>query len=274
MGDINGGEPDWRVALGVGAALGASCINLLAWRGTISGPIASVESERAAATAAAAAQEPAQLHQELEVPAQSVALVTGAGPGTMGGCIAEALAALGCSIAAVEHPMRLEECEDLCRSLRSTHGVKAVALTADATNAAQVEASFVEAAAALGHEVNIAVSTVGGGGVAKDGGLRNGGTDMEGLPRSELAHEESWETTSRILAVTQFSAHHCCKAAARHMIAGGRGGSIIVVGSVMADFCHPTSSAYTVIRPRKLQNCIFWPHFTMVIFPCVPVAGL
>ena len=68
---------------------------------------------------------------------------------------------------------------------------------------------------------------------------------MDGRPRTELAHEESWETTMRILSVTQFSAHHCCKAAARHMIAGGRGGSIIVVGSVMADFSHPTSSAYT-----------------------------
>jgi NAD(P)-dependent dehydrogenase (short-subunit alcohol dehydrogenase family) len=49
----------------------------------------------------------------------------------------------------------------------------------------------------------------------------------------------------RILAVTQFSAHHCCKAAARHMLSAGRGGSIIVVGSVMADFSHPTSSTYT-----------------------------
>jgi NAD(P)-dependent dehydrogenase (short-subunit alcohol dehydrogenase family) len=79
-------------------------------------------------------------------------------------------------------------------------------------------------------------------------GTRNGGTDMDGKPRTELAHEESWETTLRILSVTQFSAHHCCKAAARHMIAGGRGGSIIVVGSVMAGFCHPSSSAYTTSK--------------------------
>jgi NAD(P)-dependent dehydrogenase (short-subunit alcohol dehydrogenase family) len=49
----------------------------------------------------------------------------------------------------------------------------------------------------------------------------------------------------RILSVTQFSMHHCCKAAARHMISGGRGGSIIVIGSIMADFSHPTSSSYT-----------------------------
>jgi hypothetical protein len=71
-------------------------------------------------------------------------------------------------------------------------------------------------------------------GVAPGGGLRNGGTNVDGTPRTELSHEESWETTLRILEVTQFSAHHCCKAAARHMIAGGRGVSIIVVGIIMA----------------------------------------
>ena len=50
--------------------------------------------------------------------------------------------------------------------------------------------------------MNVVVSTVGGGGVAPDGGLRNQGADMEGQPRTEHAHEESWETTLRILAVT------------------------------------------------------------------------
>jgi NAD(P)-dependent dehydrogenase (short-subunit alcohol dehydrogenase family) len=126
--------------------------------------------------------------------------------------------------------------------------VQAVAIAADATDAAQVEASFVAAAAQLGQEPSIVVSTVGGGGVASDGSTRNGGTDIEGSPLTQLAHEEPWETTMRILSVTQFSAHHCCKAAARHMIAGGRGGSIIVVGSVMAEFCHATSSAYTTSK--------------------------
>ena len=96
----------------------------------------------------------------------SAALVTGASPGTMGGCIAEALAAMGCDIAAVEHPLRLGECEALCEGLRKKHGVKAVALAADATDAEQVEASFTAAAAQLGAEPSIVVSTVGGGGVA------------------------------------------------------------------------------------------------------------
>jgi NAD(P)-dependent dehydrogenase (short-subunit alcohol dehydrogenase family) len=87
----------------------------------------------------------------------------------MGGDIAEALAAMGCSVACVEHPRRQVECEELCRTLRAL-GVQAVALSADATDAAQTEASFVAAKAALGAEPSIVVATVGGGGVASDGG--------------------------------------------------------------------------------------------------------
>eukprot|EP01043_Picozoa_sp_COSAG02_P101890 COSAG02_NODE_37921_length_435_cov_1.830357_1_plen_81_part_01 len=68
-------------------------------------------------------------------------------------------------------------------------------MTADATDGAQVEASFAAAAIELKGEPNIVVSSVGGGGVAQDGTTRNGGTDLEGRPRTELAHEESWETT-------------------------------------------------------------------------------
>ena len=41
------------------------------------------------------------------------------------------------------------------------------------------------------------------------------------------------------------------------MIAGGRGGSIIVVGSIMAEFNHPTSSTYTSSKVRKTPS---WPR--------------
>ena len=49
-----------------------------------------------------------------------------------------------------------------------------------------------------------------------------------------MAHTETWATTLRILAVTQFSQHYCCKAGARHILKGGRGGSIVLIGSIMA----------------------------------------
>ena len=86
--------------------------------------------------------------------------------------------------------------------------MRAVALTADATDAAQVEDAFVAAVAQLQGEPNIVVSTVGGGGVAADGTTRNGGTDIEGRPRVELAHEESWETTQ--VASARASVNHTC----------------------------------------------------------------
>ena len=169
--------------------------------------------------------------------ARSVALVTGCGTGTMGEGIALELAAMGVCIAAVEHPTRLGAAEEVVARIRREHpGVDCVALTADATDAAQVEASFCAAAAALGAEVNIAVATVGGGGVGPTGNLVNGGTHPDGTKRTELAHEEDWATTLRIVTVTQFSAHHCAKSAARHMLAGGRGGAIVLVGSIMAGY--------------------------------------
>ena len=168
---------------------------------------------------------------------RSVALVTGCGTAAMGEGIALELAAMGVCIAAVEHPTRLGAAEEVVARIRREHpAVDCVALTADATDAAQVEASFCAAAAALGAEVNIAVATVGGGGVGPTGKLVNGGTHPDGTKRTELAHEEDWATTLRIVSVTQFSAHHCAKSAARHMLAGGRGGAIVLVGSIMAGY--------------------------------------
>ena len=142
----------WTQGLGLGVLLGAA---------------ASRHCLPAAAPASAAAVTTAPpLEPPVAESPGSAALVTGASPGTMGGCIAEALAAMGCDVAAVEHPLRLGECEALCEGLRKTHGVKAVALAADATDAQQVEASFTAAASQLGAEPSIVVSTVGGGGVA------------------------------------------------------------------------------------------------------------
>ena len=119
-------------------------------------------------------------------------------------------------------------------SIAARHGVRAIAIPADVTDLASVEALFVQAKAQLGR-VDIAVATVGGGGFV-DGKLNYANK----LP----AHEEPWETTLRTLATTQFSAHHTAKVAARSMIAAGEGGRIILVGSIMAEMSAETSSAY------------------------------
>ena len=55
----------------------------------------------------------------------AVALVTGVGPGTMGEGVALELASMGCSIAAVEHPLRRAEAEAVVGRLRLEHGATA-----------------------------------------------------------------------------------------------------------------------------------------------------
>ncbi len=179
--------PNWLATLGVGVAIGAAAVMLQ--------ELKNKRADGDDSRSAAAALPNVRIELEDSECDPSIALITGASPGTMGGSIAEALASLGCQIAAVEHPLRRTECEKLCQQLEANYGVRAVALTADATDAAQVEASFAAAAAQLEGEPNIVVSTVGGGGVAQDGTTRNGGTDLDGRPRTELAHEESWDTT-------------------------------------------------------------------------------
>ena len=208
--------PKWLATLGVGVAIGAAALMMLQ-------ELNKTKPAEQDGRPTAAALPKAALEIDDSAGGVPIALITGASPGTMGGCTAEALAALGCHIAAVEHPLRRAQCEELCKQLEaecvltpklpvvlrafchssvtqgllawSRYGVRAVALTADATDAAQVEASFAAAVAQLGGEPNVVVSTVGGGGVATDGSTRNGGTDLDGRPRTELAHEESWDTT-------------------------------------------------------------------------------
>jgi NAD(P)-dependent dehydrogenase (short-subunit alcohol dehydrogenase family) len=166
-----------------------------------------------------------------------VALVTGAAEGTMGGAIAEQLAAQGADVVCVDIPLPDREASllALTKSIAARHSVRVVAIPADVTDVASVEALFVQAKESLGR-VDIAVATVGGGGFV-DGKL----SYANQLP----AHEEPWETTLRTITTTQFSAHHTAKVAARSMIAAGEGGRIVLVGSIMAEMAAETSSAYT-----------------------------
>jgi NAD(P)-dependent dehydrogenase (short-subunit alcohol dehydrogenase family) len=46
--------------------------------------------------------------------------------------------------------------------------------------------------------------------------------------------EARWEHVLRTIEVTQFGAFHTCQAAARHMVARGGSGKIIIIGSVLA----------------------------------------
>ena len=47
--------------------------------------------------------------------------------------------------------------------------------------------------------------------------------------------EARWEHVERTFAVTQFGVFHTCQAAARQLVAQGRGGKIVIIGSIMAE---------------------------------------
>jgi glucose 1-dehydrogenase len=53
--------------------------------------------------------------------------------------------------------------------------------------------------------------------------------------------------------VTQFGAFHTCQAAARHMVARGGSGKIIIIGSVLAVIPMRTSSAYNMAKAAVNQ---------------------
>ena len=60
--------------------------------------------------------------------------------------------------------------------------------------------------------------------------------------------EAAWEHVERTFAVTQFGVFHTCQAAARQLVAQGRGGKIVIIGSIMAEMALPNSSAYEMAK--------------------------
>jgi glucose 1-dehydrogenase len=64
----------------------------------------------------------------------------------------------------------------------------------------------------------------------------------------ELVVEAHWEGVRRTVDVTQFGVFHTCQAAARHMLARGGGGKIIIVGSLLSEVPLPTSAAYNMAK--------------------------
>lgn len=60
--------------------------------------------------------------------------------------------------------------------------------------------------------------------------------------------EAEWEHARRTIEVTQFGVWHTCQAAARHMVARGGGGKIVIIASVLAELPMVTSAAYNMAK--------------------------
>jgi gluconate 5-dehydrogenase len=140
-----------------------------------------------------------------------VAIVTG-GTGGIGSRLAEALARVGAKV--VVHGRDAERAETVTQRLLAA-GHEAVSSVADLTRRADADRMVEEALAAFGR-VDVIVNTVGGGA---------GGA----LYPAESYPEPEWD---RMLDLNLRSALLPTQAAARAMIAGGRGGRVLHFSSV------------------------------------------
>lgn len=165
----------------------------------------------------------------------------------MGWGIAVALAQQGANVAVCELPTQSAALERTVAELASL-GVQTFSTVADVTVREQVEALFDGARAVLG-SIDIVVATVGGNPPPKSGEEETVHHNSEDY--DETAAEASsilglsWDQYLRTTATTQFSAWHTAQVAARHMVAQGEGGRIVLIGSVMADIAAPGASTYS-----------------------------
>ncbi|KAJ7163974.1 hypothetical protein C8R43DRAFT_989366 [Mycena crocata] len=151
------------------------------------------------------------------------ACVTGAAQG-IGRAIALRLAADGCTVAVSDLPCKIRILEDLVDHIQSKFGAKSVAITADVTDEGEVD--------------NLIAGTV----------QRLGGLDVfvanAGVATLDNILDTSIEEWERVHAVNVTGTFVCYKAAAKAMIAQGRGGIIIGASSLAATKGADMSSVY------------------------------
>ena len=157
--------------------------------------------------------------------AGKVAIVTGASRGIGRGC-ALALAEDGADVV-VNYLSHAAEAGEVVREIEAM-GRRALAHRADVADRAQV-AAMVEVAISLFGQLDVMVA--------------NAYRSIRG-PFLEVTPEGLGQT----LDVTLLGAFHCCQLAARAMVARGRGGKIIVIGSVHAEHPFAGATAYNVAK--------------------------
>lgn len=107
-------------------------------------------------------------------------------------------------------------------------GRQALAWKADVSNCAEVKA-MVEAAVKQFGGLDIAVANAGVS-------VRKPFTEFE------------WHDVERVLATSQFGVFHTCQFAAQKMVAQGRGGKIVLIASVHAQFPFARSAPYNMAK--------------------------
>lgn len=143
------------------------------------------------------------------------AIVTGAA-GILGRPFCEGLAEFGADVAVVD--LDTQVCRDFAAELSARHGIRAVGIGCDITDAAAVSGMVTEAASALG-DIQILHNNVGG----KTPDLAAYFNSFENYSLAE------WR---RVMAVNIDGVFLVDQAVGRQMVAQGKGGSIIHIASI------------------------------------------
>jgi NAD(P)-dependent dehydrogenase (short-subunit alcohol dehydrogenase family) len=158
-----------------------------------------------------------------------VALVTGTSP-NIGGGIAEALAAAGAALVAVD--ARADNARDCARYVESTGG-RAIGLVADVTDESAVEAAVAAAVAAFGG-IDILVNNA-------------AFFNKKGVLDMSFAE---WELQTKVILGGAFL---FTKHAAKHMIERGDGGAVINIISTAGHQGEPRNIAYCTAKGGLLN---------------------
>ncbi len=153
------------------------------------------------------------------------AFVTGAGRG-IGRAVAVALAGAGADVA-VNYLDNRPEAEEVAAAVRQT-GRRALLLQGDVSDQARVEEMTAEVVKTFGR-LDVAVANA-------------------YYSEREPFWEADMETFRRTVDVTMWGAFYTLRAATRAMIAQGRGGSIVLIGSPHAVFAVPGAMAYNMAK--------------------------
>jgi NAD(P)-dependent dehydrogenase (short-subunit alcohol dehydrogenase family) len=168
-------------------------------------------------------------HEAKMMLTNKVALVTGTSP-NIGGGIAEALAAAGAALVAVD--AQADNAADCARYVESTGG-RAIGITAEVTDEAQVEAAVEKAVAAFGG-IDILV---------------NGAAffNRKGVLDMSLAE---WDRHTKVILGGTFL---FTKYVAKGMIARGTGGAVINIASTAGHQGEPGNIAYSTSKGGLLN---------------------
>ena len=165
-----------------------------------------------------------------------VAIVTGGARG-LGRGFAEGLAAFGAKVAIADR--KEDAAEETAQALRA-QGHEAIAIGCDVRDGAQVRAMVERAAKELGG-VDVLVNNVGGIYL---------GRDRPPMAPFVEQTEEDWDDS---YALNLKSAFLCTQAAAKEMIAQGRGGSVINVASSEALRAAPNFAPYAAYKAAMVN---------------------